>query len=61
MAKDKGEFFYLDENGKKCDAELHEDMLNIGNLAKARQLHDTRQRAREDGCSEELIRLLYPG
>ena len=58
--KEGGEFFYLDENGKKSDAALHEEMLNIGPEAEARLLNEARQRAREGGMSEEVIRDLYP-
>jgi hypothetical protein len=51
--------FYLDKDGKKQDAALHEEMLNNPEADKwAREA--SKQRARERGVSEETIELMYP-
>ena len=49
------EFFYLDKDGKKTDAALHEEMLNIDSAAEARVRNIGKQVARRAGLSEEQI------
>ena len=51
--------FYLDKDGKKQDAALHEEMLNIDSAAEARVRNIGKQVARRAGLSEEQIAKLY--
>lgn len=53
------EFFYRDANGRKQDAELHEEMLD-NPQANALGLMQVRAQLRESGKSPELIDRLYP-
>ncbi len=47
------EFYYLDENGKKQDASLHEEMLDEDNLeAEARRAQASYERVRARGDPE---------
>ncbi len=50
MKQESNEMFYLDANGRKCDAELHADMLDDNSEADAafeRRLAASRERARD--------------
>jgi hypothetical protein len=54
------EFFYLDKDGKRSDALLHEDMLAIPPEVEKKLREQSKQIARECGLSEEAIARLYP-
>jgi hypothetical protein len=47
------EFFYLDKDGKKADAELHEAILDQGDYAKAQE--PTRTLLRAQGFTNDQI------
>ncbi len=53
------EFFYIDENGKKQDAWIHEELLDEGNAdLDLQQTEFLIQEAREDGDLPGLRRAL---
>jgi hypothetical protein len=51
------EFFYLDKDGKKQDATLHEEILARGDEATAREIG--KEVARRAGLTEAEIATLY--
>jgi hypothetical protein len=59
-AAKSNEFFYLDKDGKKQDAALHEEILaGIDRGDAARLKNASKQRARKAGISDAMIRKLY--
>lgn len=59
--KDGGrECYYLDENGKKCDAALHDEILDsVPASVKRKEMQAAYERALKRGMSEEDARDLY--
>ena len=58
MSGKSGEFFYLDENGEKQDADLHMEILQGGDHAGARAI--SRKIAREIGLTElQILKYLH--
>lgn len=53
------ELFYIDENGKKADASLHEEMLAGTPKQRMDRLKRTRAFAKKMGLSQEAINSLY--
>jgi hypothetical protein len=53
-----GEFFYLDDDGNRQDASLHNEILDNPE-AEAAVLEDARERMRKEGWSEKDIARLW--
>jgi hypothetical protein len=54
----RGEMFYLDKDGNRSDAALHEAILAAGQES-PEYIEDSKQVARDIGLTEEQIDLLY--
>jgi hypothetical protein len=59
-SKDSGEVFYVDAHGKKCDAEIHDHIINTADRAAVAK-HEARSKARlaKYGMNPETIKRLF--
>ena len=61
MPESSNEFYYLDENRRKSDARLHEEILNSpeGQAADLAQRIEIAKQLRAEGVAEKVIQELY--
>ena len=61
MPDSSNEFFYIDENGRKSDARLHDEILNSpeGLATDLAQRIEIAGKLRAEGVAEKVIQELY--